>query len=115
MPAIATYRVGLNRSHKVGPTRWLTLTLESAIDGARAITLFFHEKEVSVFGFLNRQTSRLIANLPAADFEPTYAILQTEKPVFAHYRLDVEEDRLLSIEISTSEEPLGEGHMDRSA
>jgi hypothetical protein len=44
-----------------------------------------------------------------------YAILQTEQPVYAHCRLDSEEQRLLSIDISTFEEPLGEGHADHSA
>jgi hypothetical protein len=112
--AIVTYKVGVTRSHKPGPSRWLTLKLESAREGAKAVDIFFYEKEVPALGFLNRETSGLTVNLPLVDFEPIYDILQTEKPVFAHYRIHPSEHRLLSIDISTSEEPLGEGPVDTS-
>ncbi len=56
----------------------------------------------------------MVANLPAADFEPTYQILNTEKPVYVHYRVHGDENRLLSLDISTSEEPIGEGPVDMS-
>ena len=114
MPAIVSYKIGVIRSHKPGPSRWLTLKLEHGGDGAHNVTLFFYETEGPSLGFLNKETKTLIVNLPAADFEPTSRILQTEKPVFAHYRVHGDEHRLLSIDISTSEEPLGEGPVDNS-
>jgi len=114
MPAIVSYKVGITRSHKVGPTRWLTLKLESDAEGAHTVSLFFHEKAPSTLGFLTRETGVLVANLPISDFAPTYQILNQEKPVYAHYRIHADENRLLSLDISTSEEPLGEGPVDTS-
>jgi hypothetical protein len=114
MSAIISYKVGVTRSHKPGPSRWLTLKLESVTDGAQTLTLFFYEKEAPALGFLNRETSSLVANLPIADFAPTYDILQTEKPVYAHFRVHSADHRLLNIVISTSEEPVGEGPVDNS-
>ena len=114
MPAIVSYKVGVIRSHKPGPSRWLTLKLESATEGAHSVTLFYYDKEVPSFGFLNKETSNLVVNLPCVDFEPTARILQTEKPVFVHYRVHASDHRLLSLDISTSEEPLGEGLVDTS-
>jgi hypothetical protein len=114
MPAIVSYKIGVTRSHNPGPTRWLTLKLEHDNDGAHSVTMFFYEKDTPAFGFLNPETRNLVVNLPALDFDPTSRILQTEKPVYAHYRVHGAEHRLLSIDISTSEEPLGEGPVDRS-
>jgi hypothetical protein len=114
MSKIVSYKVGVTRSHKRGATRWLTLRLDPAAEGPRTMTLFFHEEQVSGLGFLNEETSTLVVNFPVADFRPIYEIVQTEEPVYAHYRLDPEDQRLLSLDVSTSEEPLGEGHADRS-
>jgi hypothetical protein len=114
MPAIISYKVGVTRSHKPGPVRWLSLKLESAAEGATGATLFFFEKELPAFGFLNRSTSAVVVNLPIADFEPAYRILNTEKPVFANFRIHGDENRLLSFDLSTSDEPVGEGPVDQS-
>jgi len=114
MPSITKYKVGVTRSHKPGPIRWITLKLESATEGAGAVSLFFYDKEPQVFGFLNRESSTLVANFRTEDFEPMYRILNTESPVFAHFRVHGDEHRLLSFDLSTSEEPLGEGPVDRS-
>jgi hypothetical protein len=114
MPAVASYKVGVVRSHKPGPARWLSLKLDGAAEGAKEATLFFFEKEAPNFGFLNRGTGAVVVNLPIADFAPAYDILQTEKPVFAHFRIHGDENRLLSFDLSTSEEPVGEGPVDKS-
>jgi hypothetical protein len=114
MPAVVSYKVGVTRSHKPGPARWLSLKLDSASDGATWATLFFFEKPAPLFGFLNRATSTVVVNLPLADFDPTYNILNTEKPVYIHFRIDGDEHRLLSFDVSTSEEPVGEGPVDTS-
>jgi hypothetical protein len=114
MSDIISYKVGVTRSHKPGPTRWLTLKLGTPAEGARSAALYFHDKEVPALGYFNRETSSVVINLPSADFEPTYRILNTEKPVFLHLRVQGDEHRLLSFDISTSEEPLGEGPTDRS-
>lgn len=114
MPAIVSYKVGVIRSHNHGPSRWLTLKLESAAEGAHSIALFYYDRDAPALGFLNRETRNLVVNLPYVDFEPTARILQTEKPVFAHFRVHASDHRLLSIDISTAEEPLGEGLVDQS-
>lgn len=115
MSPVISYKVGVTRSHKPGPTRWLTLKLESATEGAHTISIFFYEKEAPLLGFVNRETGNLVVNLPLADFAPTYEILKTEKPVYAHYRIHGDQHKLLSLGISTSsEEPVGEGNVDTS-
>lgn len=117
MPAVVSYKVGITRSHKVGPARWLNLKLESSsegVDAVSSVSLFFYEKQPPSLGYLTRDSGILVANLPLSDFAPTYQILNTEKPVFAHYRLHGDENRLLSLDVSTAEEPLGEGPVDTS-
>jgi hypothetical protein len=114
MPTVVSYKVGVTRSHKPGPVRSLTLKLDKPSDGATGVTLFFFEKELPAFGFLNRSTSTVVVNLPLADFEPTYHILNTEKPVFTHFRIHGDDNKLLSFDVSTSEEPVGEGPVDTS-
>jgi hypothetical protein len=114
MAAILNYKVGIMRSAKVGPCRWITLGMENPTDGVSQVALFFHDKTPSQLGFLNRHTGSLHADLPAADFDGIYKILNTEKPVFVHWRLDPDEHRLISIDVSTQEEPLGEGFPDKS-
>ena len=114
MPAVLNYKVGVTRSHKPGPVRWLSLRLETAADGAQAVSLFFYEKAAPGLGFLSRETETLVVNLPFEDFDPTYKILNEEKPVYAHFRVHADENRLLSFDLSTSEEPLGEGPVDTS-
>jgi hypothetical protein len=112
MAAIISYKVGVTRSRKPGPARWITLQIEQPTDGVQSITMFFYEKDLPELGYLN--PNNLVINLPLADFNPTYQILQTERPVYAHYRLEASERRVLSLDVSTSEEPLGEGHVDQS-
>ena len=116
MPAIVSYKVGVTRSHKVGPSRWLTLKLESPgdIGSVSMVSLFYYEKEPPSLGYLTRENGTVVANLPLSDFAPTYQILNTEKPVFVHFRIHGDENRLLSLDVSTSEEPLGEGPVDTS-
>ena len=114
MPAILNYKVGIVRSAKAGPCRWITLAMETPTEGVTAVSLFFHEKSSGRLGFFNRDTGFLTGNLPAADFDAIYRVVNSEKPVFVHWRLDPDEDRLISLDVSTSEEPLGEGFPDTS-
>jgi hypothetical protein len=114
MSEIISYKVGVTRSHKPGPGRWLTLRLAEPVEGAQTAAMYFHDREVPPLGYLNRESGSVVINLPAADFDPTYRILNTEKPVFLHLRVHGHEHRLLSFDVSTSEEPVGEGPVDRS-
>jgi hypothetical protein len=114
MPVIVSYKVGVTRSQKSGPSRWLSLKFAPSTERAQSMSLFFYEKDAPGMGFHNRETAIVVANLPVSDFEPMYKILNTENPVFAHFRVHSEDDRLLSVDISTSEEPVGEGPVDRS-
>ena len=114
MAEISSYKVGVTRSHKPGPSRWLTLKLKTPEHGAHSLTLFFYDKEPPSFGYFNKESSCVVVNLPAADFASSYEILKTEKPVFAFFRIDANQHRLLSLDLSTSEEPPGEGPTDTS-
>src|SRR4051794_15174021 len=111
---ITSYKVGANRAARPGPVRCLTLKLAESEGGVSGVALFFHEKPPSALGFVNRQTGFVSVNLPLVDFEPMYQILNTEKPVFVHWRTDPEDEKLASIDVSTSEEPVGEGAVDTS-
>jgi hypothetical protein len=111
---IISYKVGANRAVRSGPVRSLTLKLAESEGGIGGVSLFFYEKAPSTLGFVNRQTGFVSVNLPAVDFDPMYRILNTEKPVFVHWRTDPEDEKLTSIDVSTSEEPVGEGAVDTS-
>src|SRR5689334_20063549 len=106
---ITSYKVGALRATKPGPVRSLTLQLAEVEGGVGQVSLFFYDKPPASLGFVNRQTGFVIANLPLADFDPMYHILNIEKPVFVHWRTDPEDEKVLSIDVSTSEEPVGEG------
>jgi hypothetical protein len=115
MAAIAKYKVGVLRAVRGGPVRWLTLLLEgAATSNLREVSVFFYEGPAPNFGFINRKSGIVVANLKLADFEDAYRIVQTEKPVFVHWTTDPDEEKLMSFDLSTSEEPLGEGTPDVS-
>jgi hypothetical protein len=109
MAAIASYKVGVTRAARKGPVRSLTLQLAEPEGDLRQVSLFFYEDAPPSLGFVNHETGFVVANLRLVDFDASYRILNTENPVFIHWRTDPEEARLISIDLSTSEEPLGEG------
>jgi hypothetical protein len=111
---VTSYKVGANRATRPGPVRCLTLQLAEVEGGIGGVSLFFHEKAPGPLGFVNRQTGFVSVNLPLVDFDVMYRVLNTEKPVFVHWRTDPEDEKLASIDISTSEEPVGEGPVDTS-
>jgi|tagenome__1003787_1003787.scaffolds.fasta_scaffold20631756_2 hypothetical protein len=111
---IISYKVGVSRAARPGPVRSLTLQLADGEGAISQVAIFFYEKQPSALGFVNRQTSFVNVNLPLVDFEPMYQVLNIEKPVFVHWRTDPEDERLASIDVSTSEEPVGEGPVDKS-
>jgi hypothetical protein len=111
---VVSYKVGVNRATRPGPVRSLTLKLAETEGGISGVSLFFYEKAPSALGFVNRQTGFVSVNLPLIDFEVMYQVLNTEKPVFVHWRTDPEDEKLASIDLSTSEEPVGEGPVDTS-
>jgi hypothetical protein len=114
MSTVISYKVGVSRAVRSGPSRILTVQLAEAEDGVGRVSFFFYEKVPTGLGFVNRQTGFVNVNLPIADFEPMYRVLNTEKPVFVHWRTDPEDDKLASIDLSTSDEPVGEGPVDTS-
>jgi hypothetical protein len=111
---ITSYKVGVNRATRPGPVRALTLKLAESEAGIGGVALFFYEKAPGSLGFVNRQSGFVSVNLPLIDFDPMYRVLNTEKPVFVHWRTDPEDEKLASIDISTSDEPVGEGPVDTS-
>jgi hypothetical protein len=114
MATIVKYKVGVARAARGGAVRWLILKLAEPEGNLGQVSLFFYEGETPGLGFANRNSGFVVANLPIADFEPTYRILNGERPVFVTWRLDHTEERLISIDVSTSDEPPGEGPVDQS-
>jgi hypothetical protein len=114
MRTVTNYKVGICRSVHGGPARWLTLELSPSDDPVKRISLFFYEKPAGKFGFVNRATGFVVVNLPLADFDPLYKVVNTERPVYAHWRSEAGEEKIISIDVSTSEEPIGEGPVDHS-
>jgi hypothetical protein len=114
MPAVTSYKVGVSRAVKGGAVRWLTLQIASPTGGIKEVSAFFWEKPPGKLGFVNRDTGFVCVNLPVSDFDPMYKVLNTESPIFAHWRTDPEDERLASFDVSTSEEPVGEGFPDKS-
>src|SRR4051794_3937635 len=114
MPAVSSYKVGANRAVRGGAIRWLTLQLAEASGGLKEVSLFFWDKPPAKLGFVNRTSGFVCVNLPVGDFDPMYRIVNTESPIFVHWRTDPEEERLASFDLSTSEEPVGEGFPDKS-
>jgi hypothetical protein len=115
MPEVVSYQVGVTRSRRTGAIRWITLKFEPGHESPRSASLYFFEKDKQELGFLNRETGTVVVNLPLADFDPTYRILNTEKPVYFYFRVQGIDHHLLSVDLSTSQEPVGEGPVDASA
>jgi hypothetical protein len=112
---VRAYKVGTSRSKPGAPVRWLNLLLAEPVDRVHTVSLFFYEElGTRELGFLNPETGFVVANLPVSDFDALYRIVNTEKPVFLHWRTDPGAAPLLSIDVSTSEEPPGEGPSDSS-
>ena len=59
---------------------------------ASAVSLFFYDKEPPVFGFLNRESATLVANLRVQDFEPMFYPVGSEAPVEVVEREDLDLD-----------------------
>jgi hypothetical protein len=114
MPSVSSYKVGTSRAVRGGAVRWLTLQISNPTAGIKEVSAFFWEKVPHKLGFVNRTTGFVCVNLPLADFDPMYRILNTEQPIFVHWRTDPEDDHLASFDVSTSEEPVGEGFPDKS-
>lgn len=114
MPEVASYQVGVTRSHKPGARRWLTLSFGSGHESPRSASLYFFEKERPELGFLNGEAGTVTVNLPISEFDVIYRILNTEKPVYFYFRIQGIDHRLVSFDLSTSQEPVGEGPADSS-
>ncbi len=110
---LKNYQVNILRA-RTGPCRTLTLELMESFDKMSHATLFFYEESPSDLGMANRDTGMLVVNLPLADFQPMYHVLQSEKPAFVNWRLEPGNDKIISFSLSTSREPLGEGFADNS-
>ena len=80
MPAVTSYKVGASRAVRGGPVRWITLQLAAPEAGVKEVSLFFHEGKIGPLGFVNEDTDFVNVNLPVADFDPIYRIINGEKP-----------------------------------
>jgi hypothetical protein len=114
MPEIAKYKVGVSRAARGGPVRWMTLKLAAPEGDLGQVSLFFHEGAQPPLGFINRGSGFVVANLPLADFDAAYNLVNIEQPVFVTWRVDASGERLISLDLCTAEEPPGEGPIDLS-
>ena len=115
MPAleIEAYRVGVSRRSTDNFTRFLFLEPDPGYrgPGESGVRIFFEPEPVeigrSAAGFL-------VLNLEREYFDDMYHLLQTEKPVYFSWGFDEDGERVIWCDLSTTEEPIGEGFADFS-
>ena len=102
--------VSAKRQDVGGHVRAMVLTAPPSESGSiKDIRIYFLEQPPSTFGSLSGST--ISVNPPLRDFDHMYHLLQTEKPVSAHWVADTN-NNLTWFELYTGDEPLGEGPRD---
>ncbi len=92
--------------------RWIGLKVGS---GARTtISISFWANEPSDLGYALPTGNYIHLNLRLRDFDDYYRILQTESPLNVHWTADSSR-RIMSFQMTSSDEPLGEGPTDSSS
>jgi hypothetical protein len=110
---IEAYRVGVSRRSTDDFKRFLFLEPDSAYRGPgdSGVRIFFEpgptEIGRSAAGFL-------VVTLELDYFSDMYHLLQTEKPVYFSWGFDEAGEQLSWCDLSTTEEPIGEGFTDLS-
>jgi hypothetical protein len=115
MPAIEieAYRVGVSRRSTDDFTRFLFLEPDPAYrgPGESGVRIFF-EPQPSEVG--RSAAGFLVVTLVPEYFGDMYHILQTEKPVYFSWGFDDSGEQIVWCDLSTTEEPIGEGVTDMS-
>lgn len=76
------------------------------------VVMYFDDTPDDDEGYANPETGFVSPRLPIRLFDVYYRILQTEKPVYAHWIADAA-TKLTLFQLGTSKEPLGEGLADQ--
>lgn len=111
---IGAYKVLLVRGE--GYTFFRTLELlPAAVDQNKVEAVFigFHDGSVTIFGYCGGEQN-VYCWAPMSDFDNYYHVLQTEKPLFFEWTFDGTTGRVISYQLRSTEEPLGEGFRDLS-
>ena len=115
---IKSYYVGTNRQRNAANyhRRWISLVPKTPTATVQHIVIYFFVQETITndtdIGYATPTSSKYIvgyANI--SDFADMYKILQSEKPVHFNWYADAA-NKVQWFQISTNEEPLGEGPRD---
>lgn len=117
---IKSYFVGTNRQRAAANyhRRWLSLVPKTPTAQVQNIVIYFFVGETitndSDVGYTTPTSSKfVVCYAPISDFEDMYRILQSEKPIHFNWHADAA-NKVQWFQISTNEEPLGEGPKDLS-
>lgn len=115
---VKSYFVGTNRQRASANyhRRWISLVPKTPTAQVQNIVIYFFVQETisndSDVGYVTPATTKyVVAYAHISDFEDMYRILQSEKPVHFNWAADAA-NKLHWFQISTNEEPLGEGPKD---
>jgi hypothetical protein len=111
---VRSYKILLVRGE--GYTFFRTLALlPSAADKQKVEAVFigFHDGSVESFGYSGGDRD-VYCWAPMSDFDNFYHVLQTEKPLFFEWSFEATTGRVVSYQLRSAEEPLGEGFRDLS-
>ncbi|MEE9246091.1 MAG: hypothetical protein V3U63_07800 [Gemmatimonadota bacterium] len=110
---IEAYRVGVSCRTNDDFTRFLFLEPDPAYrgPGSSGVRIFF-EPEASEIG--RSAAGFLVPTLSENYFGDMYHVLQTEKPIYFSWGFDEGGEQIDWCDISTTEEPTGEGYTDTS-
>lgn len=117
---VKSYYVGTNRQRDAANyhRRSISLVPKTPTAQVQHIVIYFFVGETITndadVGYVTPATTKyVVAYAPVADFEDMYNILRSEKPVHFNWAAD-SSNKLYWFQISTNEEPLGEGPRDFS-
>ena len=109
---IKSYEVIVQRSAESPIRRVLRLDLKPIRGNPVKTAEISFEPDPKSLGDLSDSTPLL--RLPLDDFDNAYHLLQTEKPVYFSWGFDEGGEKLAWCDLSTTEEPIGEGFTDMS-
>jgi len=123
---VDTYRVQISRGGSISRVLYALGTEASGTEGHRDYALLYFRDSTSAYvgslrvpQFPTHQSFALSVYLPIDDFDATYRILQTEKPLYIHFSYEHEPinpgsvtHRMTYFYLSSENEPLGEGPED---
>jgi len=115
---IKSYYVGSHRQRNASnyQRRWISLVPKTPTSTVQNIVIYFFVGETITndtdIGYVTPTTTKfVVAYAPISDFADMYHILQSEKPVHFYWYADTA-NKVQWFQITTNEEPIGEGPRD---